>query len=68
LKVKKVLKLSVDVQDIFREAPLVIRSMLETLPNREGQLAFLQAIRMDVDTLLKGAEADGQPLRESGRK
>lgn len=56
-----------DVQDIFREAPLVIRAMLETLPSREGQLALLQAIRQDVDILLKGAETDGKPLRESGR-
>ena len=68
MKVKKVLELSVDVSDIFRESPLVTRAMLETLPTLESQVAFLQAIRQDVDTLLKGAEANGEPLRESGRK
>lgn len=67
MKVRKVLELSVDVQDIFRETPLVIRAMLETVPAREGQLALLQAIRTDVDSLLKGAEANGKPLREPGR-
>ncbi|OPG98613.1 hypothetical protein B2I21_09740 [Chryseobacterium mucoviscidosis] len=68
MRIKKVLELSVDVSDIFRESPLVIRAMLETLPTLESQAAFLRAIRQDVDTLLKGAEANGEPLREPGRK
>lgn len=60
------LELSVDVSDIFRESPLVIRAMLETLPTLESQVAFLQAIRQDVETLLKGVVPNGEPVRESG--
>lgn len=67
MKVKEVLELSVDVNDIFREVPLLIRAMLKTLPTLESQVAFLRTIRTDVDSLLKGAESNGEPLREPGR-
>ncbi|WP_152532735.1 MULTISPECIES: hypothetical protein [unclassified Paenibacillus] len=66
MRVKKVLELSVDVTDIFRECPLVIRAMLETLPTLDSQVAFLRAIHQDVETLLKGVVTNGEPVRESG--
>ena len=66
MRIKKVLELSVDVTDIFRECPLVIRAMLETLPTLDSQVAFLRTIQTDVDTLLKGVVTDGQQIRESG--
>jgi hypothetical protein len=67
LKVKKVLELSIDVNDLFREVPLAIRAMLETLPTLESQVAFLRTIRQDVDTLLKGVEPNGESVREPSR-
>lgn len=67
MKIKKVLELSVDVTDIFRECPLVIRAMLETLPTLDSQVAFLRTIRQDVDTLLKGVVTDGKQVCEPGR-
>lgn len=67
LKIKKVLELSVDVTDIFRESPLVIRAMLETLPTLDSQVAFLRTIQTDVDTLLKGVVTDGQQVHEPSR-
>ncbi|MDK8188962.1 hypothetical protein QP794_02535 [Paenibacillus sp. UMB7766-LJ446] len=66
MRVKKVLELSVDVSDIFRESPLVIRAMLETLPTLESQVAFLRTIHQDVENLLKGVVTNGEPVRESG--
>lgn len=67
MKIKKVLELSVDVTDIFRECPLVIRAMLDTLPTLESQMSFLRTIQRDVDTLLKGVVTHGEQVRESGR-
>lgn len=68
MRIKKVLELSIDVQDIFRECPLVIRAMLGTLPTLDSQVAFLRTIQTDVDTLLKGVKPDGEPLHKPGRK
>lgn len=68
MKIKKMLELSVDVQDIFNEVPQVLQALLDTMPNKEGKIALLQLIKQDVDNLLGGAEAHGQPLREPGRE
>lgn len=68
LKIKKVLELSIDVDDMFNELPHILRALLDTMPNSESKLALLKTIKMDVDNLLEGAESDGQPLREPGRK
>lgn len=67
MKIKKVLELSVDVNDIFRECPLVIRAMLETLPTLKSQVAFLRTIQTDVDTLLKGVVTNDESLRDTNR-
>ncbi|WP_429352136.1 hypothetical protein [Paenibacillus sp. 4624] len=67
MKVKKVLELSVDITDIFRECPLVIRAMLDTLPTLESQVAFLRTIQTDIDKLLKGVVTNGESVREPGR-
>lgn len=68
MKIKKVLELSIDVDGMFNELPHILRALLDTMPTLESQVAFLQAIRQDVDTLLKGAEADGQQVRDISRK
>lgn len=68
MKLKKVLELSIDVQDIFNEVPQVLQVLVDTMPNKEGKVALLKLIKQDVDNLLEGAESDGQPLREPGRK
>lgn len=68
MKIKKVLELSIDVEDMFNELPQMLRALLDTMPNRESKLALLNAIKMDVDNFLEGAESYGQPLREPSRE
>ncbi|WFR60878.1 hypothetical protein P9222_20325 [Paenibacillus amylolyticus] len=68
MKIKKMLELSIDVDNMFNDLPHLLRALLDTMPNSEAKIALLKSIKMDVDNLLEGAEAHGQPVREPGRK
>lgn len=68
MKIKKVLELAIDVDHMFNELPHILRALLDTMPNSESKLALLKTIKMDVDNLLKGAEAHGESLHEPGRE
>ncbi|PRA08887.1 MULTISPECIES: hypothetical protein [unclassified Paenibacillus] len=68
MKIRKVLELSIDVDNVFNDLPHILRALLDTMPDSESKLALLNTIKMDVDHFLKGAETNGEPLRESGRK
>ncbi|WP_127539396.1 hypothetical protein [Paenibacillus illinoisensis] len=68
MRIKKVLELSIDVEDIVNEVPQVLKALLDTMPNRDDKLGLLLLLKQDVDHFLKGAETNGQPIREPGRE
>ncbi|WP_339787053.1 hypothetical protein NSQ38_03230 [Paenibacillus sp. FSL R7-0313] len=67
MKIRKVLELSIDVDNVFNDLSHILRALLDTMPNSESKLALLNTIKMDVDHFLKGAETDGQQVHEPSR-
>ncbi|WP_091014769.1 hypothetical protein [Paenibacillus amylolyticus] len=67
MKIRKVLELSIDVDNVFNDLPHILRALLDTMPDSESKLALLNTIKMDVDHFLKGAETDGKQVRDTGR-
>lgn len=66
MRIRKVLELSIDVDNVFNDLPHILRALLETMPDSESKLALLNTIKMDVDHFLKGVVPNGEPVRESG--
>lgn len=67
MKIRKVLELSIDVDNVFNDLPHILRALLDTMPDSESKLALLNTIKMDVDHFLKGVVTDGQQVHEPSR-
>ncbi|MCE5169420.1 hypothetical protein LQV63_08855 [Paenibacillus profundus] len=60
MRARKILELSVDLADPYRETTLAIRAILDTFRTQEDQVGMLRMLRADIDGLLKGVEQDGE--------